>query len=72
MCALWPLTAGSGYSQAVNAKFPAAKVTVTEVNRSGQSNQSGNYTFPDMPPGQCAVTAELSGFEFTGLGPESE
>jgi hypothetical protein len=32
-----------------------AKVTITEVNtgvgRSGQTNESGNYTFPNLPPG---------------------
>ena len=68
LCALLLLTAGFGYSQAVNATLlgtvtdssgaivPNAKVTITEVNtginRSGQTNESGNYTFPDMPPGQ--------------------
>ena len=77
--ALLLLTVGFGYSQAVNATLlgtvtdssgavvPNAKVTVTEVNtgvnRSGQSNESGNYTFPDMPPGQYSVTVELSGFK---------
>ena len=61
------LAAGFVYSQAVNATLlgtvtdssgavvPNAKVIVTEVNtgvsRSGQSNESGNYTFPDMAPG---------------------
>ena len=79
LCALLLLTAGFGYSQAVNATLlgtvsdssgaivPNAKVTVTEVNtgvnRSGQSNESGNYTFPDMPPGQYTVTVEVSGFK---------
>ncbi len=79
MCALLLLTAGFGYSQAVNATLlgtvtdssggivPNAKVTVTETNtgvsRSGQSNESGNYTFPDLAPGQYSVTVELSGFK---------
>ncbi len=79
LCALLLLTAGFGYSQAVNATLlgtvtdssgaivPAAKVTLTEVNtgvnRSGQTNESGNYTFPDMPPGQYTVTVEVSGFK---------
>jgi hypothetical protein len=79
LCALLLLTAGVGYSQAVNATLlgtvtdssgaivPNAKVTVTEVNtgvnRSGQTNESGNYTFPDMAPGQYAVTVELMGFK---------
>jgi hypothetical protein len=80
LCALLLLlTAGPGYSQAVNATLlgsvtdssgaivPNAKVTVTEVNtgvnRSGQTNESGNYTFPDLAPGQYSITVELSGFK---------
>ena len=79
LCAVMLLTAGFGYSQAVNATLlgtvtdssgaivPNAKVTVTEVNtgvnRSGQTNESGNYTFPDMAPGQYSVTVELTGFK---------
>ena len=79
LCALLLLTAGFGYSQAVNATLlgtvtdssgaivPNAKVTVTEVNtgvnRSGQTNESGNYTFPDMAPGQYAITVEVVGFK---------
>src|ERR1017187_128619 len=79
LCALLLLTAGLGYSQAVNATLlgtvtdssgaivPNAKVTLTEVNtgtnRTGQTNESGNYTFPDMAPGQYTVTVEVSGFK---------
>ncbi len=71
--------AGLAYSQAVNATLlgtvtdasgavvPNAKITITEVNtgvsRSGQTNESGNYTFPDLPPGQYSVTVEASGFK---------
>jgi hypothetical protein len=67
------------YSQAVNATLlgtitdssgavvPNAKVTVTEtttgVSRSGQTNESGNYSFPDLAPGQYAVAVELQGFK---------
>ena len=67
VCVLLLLTAGFGYSQAVNATLlgtvtdssgaivPNAKVTVTEVNtgvnRTGQTNESGNYTFPDHGSG---------------------
>jgi Carboxypeptidase regulatory-like domain len=44
-----------------------AKVTITEtntgINRSGQTNESGNYTFPDTPPGLYQVTVEHSGFK---------
>src|SRR5258708_2095343 len=43
------------------------KVTITETNtgisRTSQTNESGNYVFPDLPPGTYAVTAELSGFK---------
>jgi hypothetical protein len=77
--ALLTVGAVCGYSQAVNATLlgtvtdtsggvvPAAKVTVTEINtgvaRSGQTNESGNYTFPDLAPGQYAVAVELQGFK---------
>jgi hypothetical protein len=69
----------SSFGQAVNATLlgavtdasgavvPNAKVTITEVNtgisRSGQTNESGNYTFPDLPPGQYSVTVETAGFK---------
>jgi hypothetical protein len=43
-----------------------AKVAVTEVNtgvsHSGQTNESGNYTFPELPPGQYSVSVEAPGF----------
>ena len=73
------LCAGLAFGQAVNATLlgtvtdasgavvPNAKVTITEVNtgvsRSGQTNESGNYTFPDLPPGQYSVTVEAAGFK---------
>ena len=79
MAALLLLCAGYVYSQAVNATLlgtvtdssgavaPNAKVVATEVNtgvsRSTQTNESGNYTFPDMPPGQYSVSVELQGFK---------
>ncbi len=44
-----------------------AKVLITETNtgigRTSQTNDSGNYVFPDLPPGTYRVTAELSGFK---------
>lgn len=44
-----------------------AKITLTETNtgisRNSQTNDSGNYVFPDLPPGTYTVTAELSGFK---------
>ncbi len=66
------------FSQAVNATLlgtvtdatgavvPRAKVVITEQNtnvaKAGQTNDSGNYTFPDLPPGLYIVSAELEGF----------
>ena len=77
-CALMLGVVPSAYGQAVNATMLGtvtdatgglvanAKVTIAEVNtgisHSGQTNESGNYTFPDLPPGQYNVTAELTGF----------
>src|SRR5215472_9444234 len=44
-----------------------AKVTITETNtgisRTSQTNESGNYVFPDLPPGMYKVIAELAGFK---------
>jgi hypothetical protein len=44
-----------------------AKVMITETNtgisHTGLTNESGNYTFPDIPPGVYAVVAEQSGFK---------
>ncbi len=43
------------------------KVTVTETNteisHTSQTNDSGNYVFPDLPPGTYKVVAELAGFK---------
>jgi len=43
------------------------RVAITETNtgisRSTQTNESGNYVFPDLPPGTYTVIAELSGFK---------
>src|SRR6267378_8482458 len=43
------------------------KVTITETNtgisRTSQTNDSGNYVFPDLPPGTYTVTAEQPGFK---------
>ncbi|GEM_PF-287247 len=44
-----------------------AKVTVTnidtQISRSAQSNESGNFNFADMPPGNYVVTVEVAGFK---------
>jgi hypothetical protein len=77
--ALAVLFAAMGYSQAVNAtllgsvtdssggSIPNAKVTITEVNtgvsRVATTNESGNYSFPDIAPGTYTVTTEQTGFK---------
>jgi len=69
----------SAYSQAVNgtllgsvtdstgAMFPNAKVLITETNtgvsRSTITNESGNYSFPDLPPGMYSIVVEQAGFK---------
>src|SRR3954464_15935247 len=44
-----------------------AKVTITEVNtgvsRNAETNASGNYTFPNLPPGSYGLTVEETGFK---------
>src|ERR1700694_2771264 len=73
------LAASMAFSQAVNATLlgtvtdasggvvPNAKVTITETNtgvsRVAQTNESGNYTFPDLSPGNYTVAIEQSGFK---------
>lgn len=65
------LSAGLAYSQAVTATLLGtitdasaavvrnAKVTITEETtgtiRSAQTNESGHFTFPDLPPGRYAA-----------------
>jgi hypothetical protein len=71
--------AGVAYSQAVHATLLGTvtdasggvvangKVTVAEestgVSHSAQTNESGNFTFPDLPPGRYTVSVEMSGFK---------
>jgi hypothetical protein len=49
------------------AAVASVKVTITETNtgisRTSQTNDSGNYVFPDLPPGTYLVTAEQPGFK---------
>jgi hypothetical protein len=49
------------------AAVAGVKITVTETNtgisRSSETNESGNYVFPDLPPGKYAVTGEQPGFK---------
>ncbi|PWT87102.1 MAG: TonB-dependent receptor, partial [Proteobacteria bacterium] len=44
-----------------------AKVTLTEANtnvsQTRQSNESGNFVFSDVPPGNYFVTVEMTGFK---------
>jgi Carboxypeptidase regulatory-like domain/TonB dependent receptor len=79
MWAVIGLATSGAYSQAVNATLLGtvtdstgaavgnAKVTVAEQNtgisHAWQTNESGNYTVPDLPPGQYSVTAEVAGFK---------
>jgi len=71
--------AGAAYAQAVNATLlgtvtdssgaviPNAKVTATEITtnstRASQTNDSGYYSFPNLPPGSYAVMVEAAGFK---------
>ncbi len=73
-----------GFSQVINGTFlgnitdssgamiSQAKVTITEaktgVSRSTNTNESGNYTFSDVPPGFYTVSAEMTGFKRTSRG----
>jgi hypothetical protein len=70
---------GAAWSQTVNATLlgtvtdssgavvQSAKVTITEtqtgVAHNTQSNDSGNYIVPNLPPGVYAVTVEATGFK---------
>jgi len=49
------------------ATVAGAKVTASDVNtgisREFSTNESGNYTFSDLPPGKYKVLVELAGFE---------
>lgn len=78
-CALALAAAAALYGQAVNATLLGtvadssgavianAKVTITEAStnsvRSAQTNESGNFTFPDITPGTYSVTGEAAGFK---------
>src|SRR5215472_17126807 len=73
------VTTGLSFSQTVNATLlgnvtdssgavvPDAKVTITEVNtgviRTGQTNESGNYSFTNLAPGIYTVVVEAEGFK---------
>ncbi|HVH89106.1 MAG TPA: TonB-dependent receptor [Terriglobales bacterium] len=77
-CAL-SITAVAMFGQAVNgtllgtltdssgAVVPGAQVTITEtgtgIPHSTQSNASGNFVFPNLPPGMYSITSEAHGFK---------
>ncbi len=54
-------------TDASKAVIAGAKVILTEtstnVAHSAITNQSGNYTFPDVPPGNYTVAVEMQGFK---------
>src|SRR5271163_2526550 len=49
------------------AAVPNANLQIVEIatgiTRAGVTNESGNYTFPDLPPGAYSVTVEAQGFK---------
>ena len=73
------LSAGIAYSQLVSATIVGsvtdssgaavanAKITLTETNtgvdRASLSNPSGNFTYPNLPPGRYRITVETAGFK---------
>jgi hypothetical protein len=58
-------------TDASGALLPNAKITVhnnaTSAERSLTSNESGNFTFTNLPSGNYSIRAELSGFQTTNL-----
>ncbi len=54
-------------SDVSGASVANAKVTLTEsntnVSRTTQTNESGNFVFPDVPPGNYTVAVEMTGFK---------
>jgi Carboxypeptidase regulatory-like domain len=54
-------------TDASGATVAGAKITATQTStgsvHQSTSNDSGNYTFPDLPPGNYNVTVEATGFK---------
>ena len=54
-------------TDASGAVVPNAKVTITEqatnVSHTANTNEGGNFTFADLPPGNYSVSVELTGFK---------
>jgi len=79
LLALSLLLVGVSYGQAVNgslvgtvtdvtgAVVPSAKITAVETNtnasHSTQTNESGNFSFPSVPPGTYSISIEATGFK---------
>ncbi len=51
----------------VNSKVSATE-TNTGVSRTSTTNDSGNYSFPNLPPGTYSVMAEQTGFKKAARG----
>src|SRR5580658_8798372 len=56
-------------SDSTSAAIPAATVTITDentnVSRTAQTDASGYYSVPDLPPGTYKVTVQKDGFSTT-------
>jgi hypothetical protein len=79
MFALAVMFAASGYSQAVSGSLlgtvtdatggvvPNAQVTLREMDtgivRNGQTGDSGNYVFVNLPQGRYSISVEVTGFK---------
>jgi len=54
-------------TDATGAAVPGAKVTISQTSTGSvhvsTTNESGNYTFPDLQPGTYSVAAEAAGFK---------
>lgn len=54
-------------TDSTGASVPNAKVVATEsntgVSRPTTTNESGNFTFPDLPPGKYEISVEQTGFK---------
>jgi hypothetical protein len=54
-------------TDSTGATVPGAKITATETAtgliHESVTNDSGNYTLPDLPPGKYSITAEAKGFK---------
>src|ERR1041385_942180 len=67
MAQLVSATIVGSVTDATGAVVPNAKVILTETNtgvdRVFQSKRSGQFTYPNLPPGRYRVTVEMTGFK---------